>query len=268
MLDLMQARNNAGAVSDADVLRVKTAKLEADQAVDQARQNERVAKVSLAFLLGVRSAVPDITLNGPELLQSSLADSLSRLSRGDLLLEALSGRPDLLAQRAQVDRAGSALALARRMRFPDIAVTASYLQQGINASAITPPTIALGLSAPIPIFYQQQGEILKAEADRHSEELLAAKLEAQVVSEVESAFATFVGTQALVHRMEEGTLLDSSQRARDLVVIQFQKGAASLLDYLTAQQQFIATRVEYLNDLNSYWTAVFGLEKVVGRKLR
>jgi len=68
--------------------------------------------------------------------------------------------------------------------------------------------------------------------------------------------------------MESGTLLESAQRARDLVFIQYQKGAASLLDYLSAQAQFIATRVEYLNDLTNYWTAIFGLEKAVGTELR
>jgi cobalt-zinc-cadmium efflux system outer membrane protein len=268
MLDLMEARNNAGAVSDADVLRVKTAKLEADQAVDQAKQNERTAKVSLAFLLGVRKAVPNFDVNQPDLLQSSLTSSLSELRRDILIEQALRSRPDLLVQRAQVERADSALALAKRLRFPDIAINASYTQQGVNPAAITPPTFLFGLTAPIPVLYQQQGEILKALSDRSIEELQEAKLEAQVLSDVENAYATFVGTQALVQRMEIGTLLDSAKRARDLVLIQFQKGAASLLDYLTAQQQFIATRVEYLNDLNSYWTAVFGLERAVGRDLR
>ncbi len=55
----MHIRLKAGQISDADDAKVETAKLEADQAVDMATQALRVAKVGLAFLLGVRGRVPE-----------------------------------------------------------------------------------------------------------------------------------------------------------------------------------------------------------------
>jgi cobalt-zinc-cadmium efflux system outer membrane protein len=268
MLDLMETRNRAGAVSDADVLRVKVAKLEADQAVNQADQSARANKAGLAFLLGVRSHVAQFDVDQPELAQYTPPSQLEKASRDSLLAEALQRRPDVLSQRAQVQSADSALALARRQRLPDIAVNLGYTQQGTTPSAITPPTFSVGLSSPLPIFYQQQGEIRKAEAALRTQQLQEAKLEAQVVNDLETAYVGFVAAQALVQRMEAGTLLASARRARDLVFIQYQKGAASLLDYLTAQQTFTATMVEYLTDLTNYWTAVFGVEKAVGKELR
>ena len=66
----------------------------------------------------------------------------------------------------------------------------------------------------------------------------------------------------------EGRLLERVKRARDLVSLQYQKGAASLLEYLDAQRTFIANNVEYLSDLASYWTAVYQLEAAVGMDLR
>jgi hypothetical protein len=38
--------------------------------------------------------------------------------------------------------------------------------------------------------------------------------------------------------------------------------------YLVALATYIATSVEYLGDVASYWTAVFELEQAVGRDLR
>jgi cobalt-zinc-cadmium efflux system outer membrane protein len=66
----------------------------------------------------------------------------------------------------------------------------------------------------------------------------------------------------------EGRLLERSKRARDLVQLQYQKGAASLLEYLDAQRTYIANNVEYLQELANYWIAVYQLEAAVGMDMR
>jgi cobalt-zinc-cadmium efflux system outer membrane protein len=150
-----------------------------------------------------------------------------------------------------------------RSRCPDITLSVQYTQTGTGQSAIQPPTLGVGLSAPIPFFYQQQGEIRRAEADSTSQALQLGKLEAQVVSEVETAFSTFVTSRRLVERMESG-LLERARKARDITKLQFDAGAAPLMDYLDAQRTFIATNAEYIQDLTAYFTAVAQLEAAVG----
>ena len=93
------------------------------------------------------------------------------------------------------------------------------------------------------------------------------KIEAQVGSDVATAFATFQATRSRVERME-GRLLDRARRARDLVEFQYKKGAASLLELLDAERTFIATNVEYRQNLADYWTAVFQVEQATGTELR
>ena len=66
----------------------------------------------------------------------------------------------------------------------------------------------------------------------------------------------------------QGRLLDRAKRARDLVEIQYKKGAASLLELLDAQRTFIATNVEYYQDLATYWSSIFALEQATGMELR
>jgi cobalt-zinc-cadmium efflux system outer membrane protein len=65
----------------------------------------------------------------------------------------------------------------------------------------------------------------------------------------------------------EGRLLEQAKKAYDLVVFQYERGAASLMDVLDAQRTWIATRNEYQQNLNDYWTGVFGLEQAVGKEL-
>jgi cobalt-zinc-cadmium efflux system outer membrane protein len=266
----VQLRYEKGAISEADEAKIETAKLEADQAVDLASQALRAAKVSLAFLLGVRNLVPDYRVE-QDLPKFSTSPKLQAATREQLLAEAMDRRPDLRAQRFQRERAEASLALAKRLRFPDLNLSLGFSYAanagGTFSSNTTPPTLLAGISGNIPLFYQQQGEIRKADADTRTQSLQLAKQTAQVVSDVETAWASFDGTRKLVGRME-ARLLERSKRARDLVAVQYDKGAVSLLELLDAQRQYIATNVEYLQDLANYWTAVFLLEQAVGMDLR
>lgn len=256
-LELTRTRYEAGAVSEADVARVEVAKLEADQAADTADQALRGARAQLAFLLGVRGTAPAFEADGPELDHFSRPRALALATPEALLGRARERRPDLRSSRRQLERAEAGLALARRQRIPDVTLSLAYAQQGTTNRATTPPTFTAALSLPIPIFHQQQGEIERAEVDVSTQALQAAKLEAQAASDVATGFADYEASSRLVQRMEGG-LLERARRARDLVQIQYQKGAASLLDYLDAQRTFIATSVEYRQDLAAYWTARSG----------
>src|SRR5262249_36569535 len=203
-------RYDLGAISQADLARVQTATLESEQAVDTVSQNLRQTKVALAFLLGVRGPVPDYEGVGDQLLHYSVPPQFAQATPGSLLAAAMQNRSDLKAIRAQVSRAENSVSLAKRLRFPDIGLTLGYTVQGTDPQALqpVPPTLTVALSTTLPIFYHQQGEIQKANADLRTQKLQAAKLEAQVTSDVESAWAAFKGSEALVKRMEQGGLLD------------------------------------------------------------
>jgi outer membrane protein, heavy metal efflux system len=267
--ELTNVRYRSGAVSEADVARVETDALEAENSLATARLQLRTAKLGLAFLLGVRSVVPEFAVDAPEFLVAAVPPGLAQATPTSLLAEAYESRPDLQASRAQVVRADASVRLAQRLVFPDIALSINYAQQGTSPSAITPPTVTVGLSLTLPIFYQQQGEIRRAEADARTQVLGSAKTQAQVVSDVETAFAAFRTALERVQRMNaEAGVLARARRARDLVGIQYQKGAASLLELLDAQRTFRTVAFEARSSLADYWNAVFRLEQAVGRTLK
>jgi cobalt-zinc-cadmium efflux system outer membrane protein len=263
---LFQVRLKSGAINEGDLARIETQKLESDQAVDSAQQTLRQARVSLAFLLGVRGPAPEFTVDD-KALDYAVPPQLAGAQSDALLRAAFDHRPDLLALGYQRASAESAIALARRLRFPDITIAGQYTQIGVDQGAIQPPTLSITLTAPIPIFYQQQGEIRKAEANYDTQSLQQAKTTAQVVSDVSTAMAAFETSRGLVERMER-QLKPSAERAFSITRLQYDKGAATLMDFLDAQRTYIATNVEYLQDLTNYWTAVYQLEEAVGMELR
>ncbi len=264
-LDLQKLRYPR-VIDEGQLARFETAKLESDQAVDAAEEGVRQAQVGLAYLLGVRGRVPAFEVD-LGVLKYAVPQRLSATSPDALLKEAYAHRPDLLAAYHVQERASASIDLAKRQRFPDIALSAQYSQTGTGQSAIQPPTVTFGVTAPIPIFYQQQGEVMRAEADYSRGTLARSKVEAQITSDVESAFAAFVASKKQVERMESG-LLDRAKKARDITELQFNAGSATLIDFLDAQRTFIAANIEYLQDLTSYWTAVYQLELAVGENLR
>jgi cobalt-zinc-cadmium efflux system outer membrane protein len=269
---LMKLRYEKGAINEGDFAVLETAKLEADQNYDTALQALRAARVALGYLLGVRGHIPDFTVDRDT---TKYADPprLSTVTQDALVKDAFTHRPDLAALNFQRERADAAIALAKRNVVPDISLSAQYTQTGTSSSAVQPPTISFGITSGLPIFYQQQGEIRQAEADFDTQSLTKAKTEAQVVSDVETAFAGVLTSRRLVRRMEGADmggkgLLDRARRARDVQKTRFDKGAASLVEYLDAQRTYIATNVEYLTDLTNYWTAIAQLEQATGLELK
>jgi cobalt-zinc-cadmium efflux system outer membrane protein len=189
-----------------------------------------------------------------------------------LLRTAFDHRPDLLALGYQKASSAAQVDLTTRQRFPDITLSLGYTQGGYGGlgtnAPLQSPMVTVGASAPVPVFYQLQGELGQARAQDDTNALQQAKTTAQVISDVSVAYASYVGSRRLVERMETGGLLQSARVARDITRLQYDKGAASLTDYLTALQAYIATNVEYIGDLGSYRAAVFQLEEAVATDLR
>jgi cobalt-zinc-cadmium efflux system outer membrane protein len=226
-----------------------------------------VNRASVAFLLGVRGTVTPFQAD-PTILKYSTPPKLASTSQEGLLKLAMENRPDVRIAGIQIERSEAAIDLARRNRWPDIALSLQYSQIGTGNAALSPPTVTFGVSLPLPLFYNQRGEIKRAEADYSASTIFKKKAESQVVSDVLQAWASFETSKITVERMETGGLLESAKKARDITQIQYRAGATTLLDYLDATRTYIGTNVEYVNDRLAYWTAVFQLESAVGVELR
>jgi cobalt-zinc-cadmium efflux system outer membrane protein len=260
--DLVKTRFRLGSVSEADVARAESAKLESDQAVDAAFGDMRLQQANMAFLLGVRGTVPNYDVDS-HVLDFREPPLLGQYASSGLLQMAQHNRPDLKASEYQEQQARASLDLARRQRFPDVALSVSYTQQGDGLNDPQPPFVSIGVSAPIPVFYQYQGEIAKAHANIRTQEVQRSKLNAQISSDVAAAWSGFTTARRRVLRMQN-ELLQQVDKALKLVTIQYEKGAATLLEMLDARRTFITVNLEYRQDLTDYWAATVRLEQAIG----
>lgn len=265
-----------GAIHEGDLQRIEVEKLQAEEARDTSEAILRTARINLGYLLGVRGTVTDFEVD-TKVLDYSVPVSLQNPTEISLMRVAFDHRPDLMSLGYQKVSAEAGVALVKRQRFPDIQVSANYQWGGFGGLSTNGPVgqqiLTFGLTFPLPIFYQMQGEQKQAEARYDLASLEHAKATSQVVNDVSIALATLNQAKRAVERMEGprrdgGGILMSAKGAFEIIALQYEKGAASLTDYLDALRTYIATKNQYFSDLTAYWTAVYQLEAAVAADLR
>jgi cobalt-zinc-cadmium efflux system outer membrane protein len=139
---------------------------------------------------------------------------------------------------------------------------------GMDFARNPPIPVYFGVSMIIPlkIFDRNQGEKARTELDIHRNERLRDAAEAQVFSDVDSAYNTLMGTVNLL-KPYKTTYLEMATKVRDTVAFAYQRGGATLLDYLDAQKSYRDVRLAYLNLVGSFLTAGSQLNMAVGQEV-
>jgi outer membrane protein, heavy metal efflux system len=257
-------RRARGELSESDVSRLEVLQLQLQQLVDRARQADRQAHAALAQVLGVRGAsVAAFFVDGSEVASARVPPRLEGATLEGLTASALRDRPDVVASRAQVEQGRLASELARRLVIPQFSLQLGYTMQGNSTGWFTPPTGTVGISVPIPAFYQQQGQIQAADAASLGAQVALARAEVAVTAEVATAWAGMTAARSSAERAE-GQLLERSRASRDLLVEEHRRGDATMLEVLDAHRTLLRIELDYLQTLGEYWGAVFELEKAVG----
>jgi cobalt-zinc-cadmium efflux system outer membrane protein len=107
----------------------------------------------------------------------------------------------------------------------------------------------------------------EAHPHRHRQvEQLTDASRAQVFSDVDSAYAQVESNIALLKPYKEKYLAQST-RVRDTVTFAYQRGGASLMDFLNAQSDYRVVQLAYLQLIGTYLTAASQLNMAVGREV-
>ena len=252
-------------IDEGQLARVEQESMRAQQEVDLALRQVRQEQIELALMLGNSGSIPELLVDR-KVLDFRVPEELAAIDKIALLRTAMESRPDRKQSAAQVAQAEAAVTLAERQRFPDMSLLVQYQQLGSGDNAAQPPTLSVGVGLPLPLFYRQQGEIARAEADRQAALVARRRLEAILAGDLESAVNTFATARRIVERYESA-LLERAKRARDITQIQFNAGSATLTDLLDAQRSWVQVNSGYYTELVNYWTSVFLLEQAVGKEL-
>jgi outer membrane protein, heavy metal efflux system len=127
-------------------------------------------------------------------------------------------------------------------------------------------TLGASVSIPLRIFDKNQGEKLRTQLDIGRADKARMASEAQVLSDVDSAYATLSSTVELLKPYKEEYIPQATQ-VRDIVSFSYQRGGASLLDFLDAQKSYRDTQLNFVNLIGSYLAAASQLNLAVGREV-
>jgi multidrug efflux system outer membrane protein len=230
ILQLVESRGRAGAVSMLDQARQRGLVAAQERALAELRQQSRDTGTALSTLLG-RPAVA-IDPGGPG-LDSLRAPSIDAGAPSQLLLR----RPDIARAEAQLAAADADVAAARAAMLPAVSLGAAWLSEGRRLGTLFDNPVyglAAGLAAPLFDGGRRAGERDVAEARR--EALLAAYRAAIVgaFGDVERALNAVAGIDAQVLAQDEEVA--QARRAAALSESRYRAGAETLLALLDAQR--------------------------------
>jgi cobalt-zinc-cadmium efflux system outer membrane protein len=254
-LDISRDRYKAGDIARVDLDRLELQRVQYESDLQTAEVNLRTNKIQLLQLLNDRTPVEQFDITGPFEFQEMTQ------SQEEFRRMAFEERPDLKAAVQSVDKAHTDYKLA-------VANGATDMTFGVDFARNPPIPVYMGVSVTIPlrIFDRNQGEKERTRLDVGRSERLRDASEAQVYSDVDSAYVTIVNTLILL-RPYKAKYLQTAARVRDTIAFSYQHGQASLVDYLDAQRGYRAVETSYLNLVGSYLSAASQLNLAVGREV-
>jgi cobalt-zinc-cadmium efflux system outer membrane protein len=129
-----------------------------------------------------------------------------------------------------------------------------------------PVYIGFSVTIPIRIFDRNQGEKARTQLEIARTAKLREANTTQVYSDVDSAFATLNNNLTLL-RPYKSTYLQEAADVRDTVSFAYQRGGSSLLDFLSAQNDYRSIQLNYLNLVGAYLLSASQLNLAVGREV-
>jgi len=255
VLQISRDRFEAGDLAQIDLDRLELQRVQFESDAQTADVNLRTSKIALLTLLNDRTPIDQFDVIG----LYEYNDQLAPLEQ--FRQTAQDNRPDLKAAVQSVEKARTDHKLAISNGSTDPTFAADV---GRN-----PPIDAyfgVGVSIPLRIFDRNQGEKLRTQLDIDRNQKLADATQAQVFSDVDSAYAAVNSTLILL-RPYKAKYLQQAVRVRETVRFSWEHGGASLLDFLNAEQDYRGVQLSYANLVGTYLTAAAQLNMAVGREV-
>jgi cobalt-zinc-cadmium efflux system outer membrane protein len=186
----------------------------------------------------------------------------------DLVQLALQSRPDLAAFRLGLRRAEAEVVSAKRERLSDFYLLYQpyTLQDNRPFGLKSPLSWALGITAPMPVYNRNQGNIERAKINVTQTQVQYLQLERQVQDEVAEAVREFqLSLDAMLEQERE--VLPASRRVRDAAKRRWQGGSTSVLEFLAAQKDFNDRVKDYRDSVVRHRRAMLDLNTAVGTRL-
>ena len=253
-----------GQIREADVLAVRSKMEMAELQVREARQAKIKANRALALILNQ-------PLENAATIE--VRDPIGQLrhiplQQEELIRTALGIRPDLLAFKLGIRRSESDIQAAKSNAYPDVYVLYQPYTFQNNTYLGVPSAYSwtLGVTATIPLYNRNQGNIVRAKINKDQTSVQAASVERTVVSDVLDASQEL--EQSLISVEEyRNEIIPAHRRMLDAAFELYDKGETSVLDYLEAQLSFNEVVKQYRDSLVRHRRAILDLNTAVGERM-
>ena len=252
-LKVSQERYKKGAISEGDLLKIKLQMLAFQKDVASARLARQQALDSLRDLLGYNSVPRNYDVVG-KLDFTPIQGNVE-----DFQAKALNLRPDLQAANQAVVAAQSRYMLAKANGKRDLTFTSGYSHVGYAHDA------SFSVNMEIPLFDRNQGEIARTHAAITQTEEDKTATQQAVMTDVATAYEAVKTGEGILKLYQSGYLKESKE-SLDISRYAYQRGAASLLDFLDAERSYRSTEMTYRETLATYMLAVEQLHEAVGTR--
>jgi outer membrane protein, heavy metal efflux system len=259
IIDISRHRNQVGDMAQIDLDRVELQRVQYESDWQAAEVNLRTAKIQLQQLLDDRTPVDQFDVQGP----FDFKDNLLPLEGFRQI--ATEHRPDLQAALQSIQQAKTNYKLAVANGSTDPTFSAWYTNNPSFNNPNALQTLGLSVSIPLRIFDKNQGEKKRTYLDIGRNQQLEDAARAQVFADVDSAYAQ-VNSNLVLLRPYKDKYLTQATRVRETVTFAWQRGAASLMDFLNAQNDYRQVQLAYVQLVGSYLTAAGQLNLAVGQE--
>jgi cobalt-zinc-cadmium efflux system outer membrane protein len=253
-----------GQIQESDLDFVKANLYKAELQVKETRQAKIKANRALALVL-------NMPLDTVE--QIDVFDPVGKLQplprpREELVRVAVAARPDLVAYRYGLRRANADLKVARTNAYPDVFVLYQPYTFQNNTYLGVPSAYSwtLGVTAAIPLYNRNQGNITRAKINITQTELQVASAERIVINDVLNAAQELEQSLVAVKQFR-AEIIPTSQKVRDAAWRRFQGGQTSALEYFSAQQDYNDVVRAYRDALVRHRQAILDLNTAVGERV-
>jgi cobalt-zinc-cadmium efflux system outer membrane protein len=262
IIDISRARFKSGDLAQIDLDRIELQRVQYESDLQTAEVNLRTAKILLLQLLNDRTPVDQFDVQGT----FDFSDQLQPLDTFRQI--GLDNRPDLKAALESVQQANTnhKLAVANGSTDPTFGAWYTWNSAVNNPNPLHLQTLGLSVQIPLRIFDRNQGEKQRTQLDIGRNQQLTDATRALVFSDVDSAYAQ-VNSNVILLRPYKEKYLAQAVRVRETVTYAYQRGGASLMDFLNAQSDYRNVQLAYLQLIGAYLTAASQLNLAVGREV-
>jgi cobalt-zinc-cadmium efflux system outer membrane protein len=261
---LQQQLYERGQAKLSDVLEIKVNVEKAQLQVRESKETKLKANQALALLLN---------LPLKDLERIDVRDPIGDvhplpLSKDDLVAKGLQNRPDLQAIKLGVLRSEKDVQLARANAFPDVYLLYQpyTFQNNTYIGVQSAYSWTLGVTASVPLYNRNQGNIQRAKINVSQTQIQAASLERNVVSDVLNAIREYEQSRLSVIEMKK-EILPASKEVLESAFRRWQGGETSALEYLDVQKDYNDMVRQYRDALVRFRNAMLDLNTAVAERV-